>query len=231
MYSTLPASRKLPRITDADDPDRHRLHLTHRDALVEGLTLAFHYPNMAVDAVDIVTGRAMTLPGGSFIHSSLGAYFDGNYYDDTELDRNLVVAGKLGATFSRNKFAVAITMAPLAACCVFCMGSYYRWFGLTVTNTMEVKVTFNNQRVGLVVRQEREMVRLSRERWHDVVVVVDGLRVTVLIDGNRMDELSLPQDFTYTAPPDADNDMFLLNYSCSGCFHGFMREFAMWKLT
>ncbi|RHZ06241.1 hypothetical protein DYB26_010963, partial [Aphanomyces astaci] len=55
MYSTLPASRKLPRITDADDPDRHRLHLTHRDALVEGLTLAFHYPNMAVDAVDIVT--------------------------------------------------------------------------------------------------------------------------------------------------------------------------------
>ncbi|RHY10480.1 hypothetical protein DYB25_001851 [Aphanomyces astaci] len=231
MYSTLPASRKLPRITDADDPDRHRLHLTHRDALVEGLSLAFHYPNMAVDAVDIVTGRAMTLPGGSFIHSSLGAYFDGNYYDDTELDRNLVVAGKLGATFSRNKFAVAITMAPLAACCVFCMGSYYRWFGLTVTNTMEVKVTFNNQRVGLVVRQEREMVRLSRERWHDVVVVVDGLRVTVLIDGNRMDELSLPQDFTYTAPPDADNDMFLLNYSCSGCFHGFMREFAMWKLT
>ncbi|ETV87978.1 hypothetical protein H257_01374 [Aphanomyces astaci] len=231
MYSTLPASRKLPRITDADDPDRHRLHLTHRDALVEGLTLAFHYPKMAVDAVDIVTGRAMTLPGGSFIHSSLGAYFDGNYYDDTELDRNLVVAGKLGATFSRNKFAVAITMAPLAACCVFCMGSYYRWFGLTVTNTMEVKVTFNNQRVGLVVRQEREMVRLSRERWHDVVVVVDGLSVTVLIDGNRMDELYLPQDFTYTAPPDADNDMFLVNYSCSGCFHGFMREFAMWKLS
>ncbi|RHY90762.1 hypothetical protein DYB35_003832 [Aphanomyces astaci] len=215
MYSTLPASRKLPRITDADDPDRHRLHLTHRDALVEGLTIAFHYPNMAVDAVDVVTG----------------AYFDGNYYDDTELDRNLVVAGKLGATFSRNKFAVAITMAPLAACCVFCMGSYYRWFGLTVTNTMEVKVTFNNQRVGLVVRQDREMVRLSRERWHDVVVVVDGLRVTVLIDGNRMDEVSLPQDFTYTAPPDADNDMFLLNYSCSGCFHGFMREFAMWKLS
>ncbi|KAG9415036.1 hypothetical protein AC1031_008461 [Aphanomyces cochlioides] len=171
----------------------------------------------------------MAIPGGNFTHSEMGTYFDGDYYGDAYNSYLMTLAGRFSSELNKHKFVRHATFAPLGACWVTTMGRGLRWFGVWISDSMLLEVTLNNQTVNHGVHHRGAPKRLVRSQWVDVTIKMEDKRIHVVVNGEDMDDIVLPDDFTFTADPGDDCEVGLVNYSNAGCFLGFLKTLALWS--
>ncbi|CAK4754210.1 unnamed protein product [Aphanomyces euteiches] len=242
LYSTSPASRPQPQLLQVD-PSVHDMHMAKLEALVSGMPQLCNYADMTKDQVDAVSGklqqqssstlnasvgRTMMIPGGSFTHCEMGTYFDGDYYGDAYNSYLTTLAGRF-SELNKHKFVWHATFAPLGACWVTTMGRGCRWFCVRISDSMLLEVTLNNQTVNHGVHHHGAPKRLARSQWVDVTIKMEDKRIHVVVNGEDMDEIVLPDDFSFTAGPGDDCEVGLVNYSNAGCFLGFLKTLALWS--
>ncbi|KAF0685613.1 Aste57867_22542 [Aphanomyces stellatus] len=237
LFSNTPANRVQPSIPPID-PTLHELHLATVSKWVADLRPRVKYPTMNVDVVNQVTGsyaaatwETMVLPGGSFSHPDLGAVFDGDYYDEACANVNIACAGVFGSDLNRHMFVFAATFVPLGYGYIMTLGWNHKttWFGVFVTNDMNVVLKANDNAVKHELRVCDEPLVLTKGQWVDLVVHVRGTKVIVAVNGSSLDKVDLGDGFEFQAPPGQDNALYVLNYNQAQCFYGYVQTLEMWS--
>ncbi|RQM18898.1 hypothetical protein B5M09_009786 [Aphanomyces astaci] len=252
LYSTLPLTRPQPMI-QGSDPTSHVRHLSQLAEWTNGLNCLCNYVDMKVNVVDsvdgtnvvvesaqrparfgltilIFVGTAMLLPQGSFIHPELGTYFDGDYYGEAYNQSAMTRAGgNFGLHLNNYDFVFATRVATMGPCYVMNMGSSHRYFVVQITIQRNLVVLLNCHSVSHDVKEKGVILTLEHNTWHDIAVKMQGKAIHVAVDGRAMDTIALTDDFEFTAGPGEDTKLLLVNFSCGGCFYGYMAFIALWS--
>ncbi|RHX97670.1 hypothetical protein DYB30_004838 [Aphanomyces astaci] len=252
LYSTLPLTRPQP-VIEGSDPTSHVRHLSQLAEWTNGLNCLCNYVDMKVNVVDsvdgtnvvvesaqrparfgltilIFVGTAMLLPQGSFIHPELGTYFDGDYYGEAYNQSAMTRAGgNFGLHLNNYDFVFATRVATVGPCYVMNMGSSHRYFVVQITIQRNLAVLLNCHSVSHDVKEKGVILTLEHNAWHDIAVKMQGKAIHVAVDGRAMDTIALTDDFEFTAGPGEDTKLLLVNFSCGGCFYGYMASIALWS--
>ncbi|KAF0693937.1 Aste57867_15157 [Aphanomyces stellatus] len=226
LYSSLPASRQQPRI----QPMAPAVHQGHAQVLQEwvvGMHPLVHYPHMHVDVVDTVSGSAMVLPAGSFVHPVFGVYFDGDFALDRRLNPQVAVVGRFQAQahLHPRNFVAATTIAPLGPGWVL---SVRGLLGVCITYDLGLQVVPASQATGDWVCLYGTPVTLKRHQAVDIAVRMRGGNVDVLVGDKSMDPIELGHDDNQTTEIVGEGVFELLDDDHGEGCYGFVQRLELW---
>ncbi len=112
-------------------------------------------------------------------------------------------------------------------CHILTGGSAYRWFGLRRTPHGNLEVTLDSQEFRNVFHNSR----IAARQWHEVICSVDIRKraIKTMLDGLRLDHVTLPADFTLEVLSSEyeDREFTFTDYSNGTTFYGYIGDFQI----
>ncbi|OQR95751.1 hypothetical protein THRCLA_07605 [Thraustotheca clavata] len=227
LYTTDPKTRPreaIPGMNSSELEASQELLTT----LSDGLNLLCWYP-LEQNLLDTVSDNALSVPRSSYLDVNDGLYLDGDYYEETSNDRDLVCLGYFYNVMSKCNFVVSASICPFGRGWVCCFGSGWRWFGILISSEFQLSITFNNQDVSCAPQLNGHPITLKPKQWAHLIVKVYGKSFIVAVNGQQGEPYDLGSEFAYRAGEDEDNSLFLLNYSNGGAYYGMIKYLRLWS--
>ncbi|ETW01595.1 hypothetical protein H310_06235 [Aphanomyces invadans] len=181
-----------------------------------------------------LSNHKLTWPTPACSMSVLGGLFsNGDYADLMKNNWEVHRLEPLASRLDKREFLLSFKMKVVRGDATPICAGYNPWFAIDISSDMCLIIQCNREVDSFVVQLHGHPWQVPKETWLDVAVLVDvpHALIQVVVNTERMDPISLPPQFDFTADSPTHGNEFSLTRldTMTNLFHGNLRKIELYS--